>query len=197
MHVPIPAWSAEGLIPPVDTANPAGVNRAPYFVLLSDVILRFSTTPERIKILKGFMAYRAELHTAGLTSGFQWLNGSFAESIETSSQNRPPKDIDVVTFYRLPEGSSQRSLSAASPALFPVNSAAKDVLRERLSVDAFLFDLGTTGERLVNLTSYWYSLWAHQRVTLKWKGFLQIDLSPNGDAAALQLLNAPRPAPVQ
>ncbi len=191
MPVPIPSWNAQGVLPPLDMAAPASANRAPYLVLLSDLVLRFSTSPARTAILNGFLAYRAELHSLGLVDGFQWVNGSFMESIETGPRNRPPNDVDVVTFCRLPAGTSQLSLVTARPDLFPATEADHDALKARLRVDAYVQDLGTASERLVSRTSYWYSLWAHQRDTFQWKGFLQVGLSPAEDLTAAKLLLNP------
>src|SRR5437867_13022888 len=102
--VPIPPWNPEGLLPAADMANPTSANRAPYPVTLSDVVMRFHTSAERAAILTGFLDYRAALHAAGLTTGFQWLDGSFMEHIEVGARRRPPNDIDVVSFYHLPPG---------------------------------------------------------------------------------------------
>ncbi len=167
--VPIPAWNAEGLISPIDVTNPSSPNRAPYSVSLTDLVMRFSSSAERTAILLGFLDYRAELHTAGLQSGFQWLDGSFMENIETSYRNRPPRDVDVVTFYRLPAGLTQVALASLRPDLFPATAAGHDTLRARFCVDAYTQDLGTASERLVNRSTYWYSMWSHQRVSLRWK----------------------------
>lgn len=95
--VAIPEWNTLGLLPPTDPADPTSAERSPYPVALLDVILRFAISPERCKVLKGFLDYRAALHGMGLVSGFQWLDGSFTEQVETL-ERRPPKDIDVVTF---------------------------------------------------------------------------------------------------
>ena len=191
MTVPIPLWNAEGLLPAADVVDPTSGNRAPYPVSLIDVVMRFSTSKERAKILAGFLGYRAALHGAGLTVGFQWLDGSFMEHIEIGHRQRPPDDIDVVTFYRMPVGMTQMSLVAGSPGLFPETEAESDALKARYSVDAFAFSLGMSGERLVDHGAYWYGVWAHQRDTFKWKGFLQIDLAPSEDAAAHALLTPP------
>ena len=186
--VPIPVWNSEGLISPIDVTNPVSANRSPYFVSLADLVMRFSTSPERLAILRGFLGYRAELHSAGLNAGFQWIDGSFMENIETSPRNCPPGDVDVVTFYRLPVGVTQADLVAKRPDLFPGSVAERDALKARFSVHAYTQDLSTPSERLVNRSSYWYSVWSHQRDSLRWKGFLQIDLSPTDDPAALSLL---------
>lgn len=71
--VAIPQWNTLGLLPPIDPVNPTSAERSPYPMALLDVILRFATSPERCKVLKGFLDYRAALHGMGLINGFQWL----------------------------------------------------------------------------------------------------------------------------
>jgi hypothetical protein len=57
------------------------------------------------------------LHAAGIIDGFQWLDGSFLENIE-SLESRSPRDIDVVTFYYLPPNQTQKALLNGYPQLF-------------------------------------------------------------------------------
>jgi hypothetical protein len=45
-------------------------------------------------IIEGLLRLRATLRQAGLDRGFQWVNGSFTEDVETE-QRRAPNDIDV------------------------------------------------------------------------------------------------------
>jgi hypothetical protein len=189
--VAIPAWNAEGLLPPIDAAAPTSANRAPYAVTLSNFVLRFSTSPQRIEILTGFLNYRAALHAAGLTSGFQWVNGSFMEHVEICPrQNRPPNDIDVVTFYHLLSGATQATVAASASELFPSTKTEHDALKNKYKVDAYPISLASNSEQLVDRSAYWYGVWGHQRDTFKWKGFLQLDLAPAEDAAAKALLTA-------
>ncbi len=114
---------------------------------------------------------------AGLDRGFQWLDGSFAENIELI-ESRPPNDIDVVTFYRLPEGATQQSFAPRLGDLFD-----HDEVKRRYRVDAYWVDLATEPTRLVERSAYWYSMWAHRR-TDAWKGFLQVDLARVEDVVA-------------
>lgn len=81
--------------------NPTSVERSPYRVMLTDVVVHFATSSERRQILRGWLGYRAALHGMGLTDGFQWLDGSFLEQVETP-ESRPPQDMDVVTFLNPP-----------------------------------------------------------------------------------------------
>ncbi|HWO23982.1 MAG TPA: hypothetical protein VNO30_34805 [Kofleriaceae bacterium] len=177
----IPAWTADGVLPPINVAQPVSPERSPYAVSLTDYVLRFGDTPERRAILDGYLRYRAVLHAAGLVQGFQWLNGSFLEHIETI-EGRPPNDIDVVTFYHLPRGASQRQLAGKVPAL-----TDHALVKSTFHVDAYLVHLGMKPERLAGQSAYWYSVWSHRRSQL-WKGFVQVELKPDEDTAAAATL---------
>lgn len=175
--VPIPAWNSLGLLPPVDEAQPASTSRSPYPVALLDVAQRFATSPERRTVLSGLLRYRQALHAVGLIRGFQWLDGSFLEHIEVIEQ-RPPRDIDVVTFFHLPDGVTQRELASSNQLLFRPQHT-----KQLYSVDAYLVDLGMAAERLVIQSSYWYSMWSHRR-NQAWKGYVQVDLANDQDEEA-------------
>lgn len=108
----IPAWNSAGVLPPIRPGQAGhSPDRSPYSVDLSVFIDRFATSPQRITILDGLLRFRAELHSKGIVSGFQWLDGSFLEAVETL-ESRPPRDVDVVTFFELPHGEDQRSLAS-------------------------------------------------------------------------------------
>lgn len=180
--VAIPTWNAQCLIPPINELNPSAAERSPYIVSLVDFVLRFGTSTERLAVLDGLLSYRAALHGAGLTQGFQWLDGSFLEHIEVL-ESRPPNDIDVVTFYRLPAGKSQKDLLSQFPQLF-------DHQQTKVSyhVDSYLVHLGMTAERLIAQGTYWYSMWSHRR-NQTWKGYVQIDLTQTEDTSAKAALD--------
>lgn len=150
--------------------------------------MRFGSNSKRTTIIQGFLDYRSALHAAGLADGFQWLDGSFVEHLEIGSRQRPPNDIDVVTFFRLSGSSTLAEIVERSPELFPSDASEQQALKDRYKVDAYTVNLGQNANRLVDRSVYWYGLWAHQRDTFTWKGFLQIDLSPSDDAIARALL---------
>lgn len=182
--VSIPDWNAQGVIPPIDVNDPASLARSPYQVVLTDLVLKFATSPERRKILDGLLRFRAALHGVGLTIGFQWLDGSFLENVELLA-TRPPNDVDVVTFFSLPSGTvDEAALVARNPAVFNQVQA-----KATYSVDSYF--VGLDGDRisLVRMTAYWYSMWSHRR-NEAWKGFLEISLDPRDDANAAKLLLA-------
>ncbi len=94
----IPDWNLAAVVPPVRPgAQGHSPDRSPYIVSLPQIVERFATSPQRIRILRGFMAYRTELKARSISSGFQWLDGSFLEDKE-SLLGESPNDVDVVTF---------------------------------------------------------------------------------------------------
>jgi len=176
--VSIPDWNPQGVLPPNDPVDPTSAERSPYAVSLTDFVLHFGTTEKRQTILLGLLDFRAALHAAGLGNGFQWVNGSFLENIETIA-NRPPADMDVVTFFYLPQGQTQQSFASTHPDLFKHEDT-----KTRFHVDAYFVPLDDNPPAyLVERSAYWYSLWSHRR-NGQWKGYLQIDLLATDDAPA-------------
>ncbi len=179
---PIPDWDLGGRLPPFVGSPTSGNQRSPYLVGLTDMALRLGDTATRRKLLNGLLDYRANLHAADLRDGFQWVNGSFVENTE-QRDHRAPNDIDVVTFMRLPRGQSQAGLAEANPSLFD-----QDANRNLYGVDTYTVVLDTHDPIfLVRVASYWNSVWSHDR-RLQWKGYLEINLSGDEDAAARAVL---------
>ena len=141
--------------------------------------MRFSTSPERRAILKGYLGYRAQLHRIGFANGFQWIDGSFLENVETI-ECRVPQDIDIVSFVHTPGGLNltEEDVQLFDPA----------VTKPRFHVDAYVIEMNqVTPRELASWSAYWYSVWSHRR-THVWKGFLQVELAPIEDAEALAWL---------
>ena len=179
----IPAWDAMGVLPPIRPGEPGNSpDRSPYMIDLPSLVDRFATSPERVNILDGLLRFRTALHQAGIVSGFQWFDGSFLEDVEML-ESRPPKDMDVVTFFHLPEGQDQCSLIQRHKALFDPEQT-----KENYAMDAYPVVLGQpTDQWQVKRVTYWYSMWSHRRNGL-WKGFVEVDLDPAQDASARALL---------
>lgn len=177
--VAIPEWNVLGLIPPIDPELPTNPQRSPYPVTLLDVVMRFSTSVERRTILAGFLEYRTALHRVGIVEGFQWLDGSFMEDVETL-ERRAPLDIDVVTFLHVP--------SDFAPSEDDLAALEHDAAKSQFHVDSYFVELNELPpEALIAQSAYWYSMWSHRR-NQAWKGFLQIDLNHSDDAQAKQWL---------
>lgn len=179
----IPLWTSAGVLPPVDVIEPTSQARSPYRITLTDLVLRFATSVDRCRILDGLLRYRKALHSAGLSKGFQWVDGSFLENVELI-RGRSPGDIDVVTFFELPSGTTEFDLDREHPNLFD-----HAFVKATYFVDSYPQNLDTPPNELVWWSSYWYGVWSHQRDSLLWKGFLSIDLDIADDLdASLQLV---------
>ena len=121
----IPDWNSQGVLPPIRPgAGGDSTERAPYRVSLQQLVERFAISPARAATLRGFLDYRAALHAAGVIVGFQWVDGSFVENIE-ALEGRQPNDVDVMTFYTVPEASHDN--------LFDISSAETE---SALHIDA-------------------------------------------------------------
>jgi len=178
----IPDWNITGLIPSIMPGVAGHSNeRSPYSATSLEIIDRFTSTKERYLILKGFLEYRQALYNNGVTDGFQWLNGSFMQDIERQ-ENRPPNDIDIVTFFVLPENLDTNAMEKMEK-LFNT-----DITKDEYKVDAYPFVLNhqiTAPD--IKMISYWYSMWSHTRDGI-WKGFAQVALSVTDDQVALSSL---------
>lgn len=177
-----PLWNDMGLIPPIDEAEPTSSVRSPYEMDIIRFVTMFAITPVRKRILLGFLEFRQTLYLSGICDGFQWLNGSFSENIELI-EHRPPNDIDVVTFFNLPDGVTEDIVFNRNPQIFD-----HEYVKSTHFVDSYFQSLQMPGAQLVSSTVYWYSMWAHKR-DWSWKGFLQVPLSPGLDGAAFTILN--------
>lgn len=176
----IPEWDANGVLPPVFSCSGTDI-RSPYETDTVKLVERFATSKERCKILSGLLEYREALYQSGITTGFQWLDGSFMEQVEVL-ESRTPRDIDVVSFLNL-NNLNQQDLLQANGNLFE-----QQQVKARYAVDAYFIQIGIDLDKtLINRIAYWYSMWAHRRNGV-WKGFLQVDFDPSKDAEARMLL---------
>ena len=180
----VPDWDEDGIIPPVDPNDPASFNRSPYRTSLVDVVARFGSTQSRRELLSGLLDFRAALHGAGLTRGFQWIDGSFVEDVE-SSRGRAPGDIDVAAFVYLPEGHTEESFARAFPDFFNPSAMKWD-----FGIDAYLAAVNLNDlETIARRAAYWHDIWSHTREGLR-KGYAQVDLDPREDEVARAALDA-------
>ncbi len=174
----VPSWTKEGVISPVNDDGASGSvsrERSPYEVTFKSFASHFATSQERKAILKGFLSFRRKIYSVGIVSGFQWVDGSFVENVE-QLESRSPGDVDVVTFFDLPNQTVWEKFKENFAEFFhPENS------KKKFLVDAYYVQLNDRDPySLVRDAAYWYSMWAHRR-SRQWKGFLQIPLSQEED----------------
>ena len=180
--MPIPAFTIDGVIPPFVGANGPGgssQNSTPFVATSVEVVSRLGGTPLRAGILKDWLEHRRLLRALGVTSGFQWLDGSFVEAKE-------PNDIDVVTFFRRPDAALSAPeievLLRENPEVF-----SRRVIRSKRALDAFFVDLDATSEAIVDQSRYYFGLFSHRREDFLWKGMLKISLADDDDLALAML----------
>ena len=191
----IPDHGHDGVLPPfIPGAEPHERGAmAPYRAELFEFVERFSTSGERLQILRGLVRYRDALREIGVIAGFQWLDGSFVEDCERI-RLRAPNDIDLITFAPRPESYADlgawRELVHSRPDLFD-----PETTKEEFKCDAYFVDLLVHPIHLVNQTRYWFGLFSHQRETYLWKGLIEVPFTAddrdvsrllsreNGDAA--------------
>ncbi|MGC8490376.1 MAG: DUF6932 family protein [Syntrophobacteraceae bacterium] len=184
----IPEPNQSGVLPPFHPGStPASRGAmAPYRVALIDVAQRFGNNETRKKILTGLVSYRSLLRKEGISSGFQWVDGSFVEQSERVL-GRPPGDVDIITFAARPERyrdpAAWREFILSRPDIFnPIQ------IKTQYLCDAYFVDLSTNPIFLVNQTKYWFGLFSHQRETFLWKGMLEVPIDEDdADVSAFLL----------
>ena len=169
----IPSFNHSGVLPPFVGDAHSELGRSPYLTDLSTIGRLLVTTDIRREIFEGLLKYRSALRAAGIAEGFQWIDGSFVEAVELTRQ-RPPGDIDVVTFGRRPPGMSDEAWATMVKGRSDLFRAKET--KRLYKCDAYFVDMGVASDWLVIQTAYWSSLFSHQRETFLWKGMLQIDL---------------------
>jgi len=185
----IPALSQSGLLPPfLPNAGPTqSAAMAPYKATVAEVVSRFANTQERETILRGLLSYRQLLRDAGITSGFQWIDGSYVEDCERR-RNRAPGDVDVVTFAERPTSHLDDAAWGAFVRRNQGRLFDRASIKRQYSCDAFYEDLCLPSRVIVSRARYWFGLFSHERATFLWKGLIEIPLQAD-DQAALALLN--------
>lgn len=184
MSNPIPLFDHNLVLPP-HIGNPTRKEDiSPYKCTSIELCERFAITTKRIEILKGFLSFRRKLNDLGLIIGFQWLDGSFLEDIETR-ESRPPNDLDLVTIYWGYNSAFQVDLIGKFPEFADSNLSKNNYI-----LDHYPFDAEYSPVFTVDFARYWVQLFSHNRDSV-WKGMLQISLNTqDDDNKALEYLNA-------
>lgn len=179
-------WNIHGVVSPIaEGENGGSQNRSPYLIDIVSFVSQFAFSSERITILLKLLDYRQAIYRANIDTGFQWINGSFTEDVERL-RNRPPNDIDLVTFIHDNNIEPNEQWVESHSYIFN-NEQVKDVY----NVDSYWVNMDEISKpQLAKYATYWYSMWSHQRVTNIWKGFYQISLTPQDDIIARQWLDS-------
>jgi hypothetical protein len=184
----IPPFNHSNVLPPFLGEQLSQELASPYRTSALELAQRLGSSAERRALLVRFFALRRTLRDAGFATGFMWIDGSFAEDVETH-RGTPPQDIDVVFFTRAPTdcetAQKVRERMDANPELF-----VRERCKQQFNCDFFIIDLNKAPEKLVAETRYWYGLFSHRRGDLVWKGMLEVPMDSD-DAGALAMLDNP------
>ncbi len=185
----IPAFdSISNTLPPHLGTGGQVASLWPYDCTVEEVCDRFGTSQERTTILEGFLSLREEFFKAGV-QGFQWLDGSFVEDIETQ-EGRHPGDMDVVSFILTP--GDPVVLAATINALNPL-LLDRTFTKATYHIDHFWVALGSPAEKIVELTRYTGATYLQHRRDRSWKGMLRVNLSDPADDAAAKIVLSNKP----
>ena len=179
----IPPYNHNLVLPPFIGDVTLPVNQSPYPCEIVEFCHYFSTSPCRISILKGLVAFRLACVAQGIR-GRQWIDGSFVENIE-KSESRDPNDVDVLSLiYALDKNDQERIVREFPEFVNPKLS------KKIFHVDHYHFTINMTAENTIACVKYWNMLFSHNRRGV-WKGMLEIPLYPNdvNDRKALEFLN--------
>lgn len=143
---------------------------------MEEVVTRFASSKQRQDILKGLLRYRRQLRHLGLGAEFQWLAGSFVED-----PGREPRDVDVVTFYKLTSGQLGDLRNDPQRWQDLQKLADNQSTKAAFLCDAYLVNMSSPGAALVSQVHYWYGLFSHQRGSFAWKGMLEVRVESADD----------------
>ena len=178
-----PPRDPSGLLPAFHPADFTGSTRSPYFATLDDLLSIFGGTNARLTPFSSFLDYRQRLHQVDVIQGYQWLAGSLVEDIE-SRQSRASGDLDLVTYYRVPDSTDEASLFNQYADIFP-----PDAVRRRRSIYAYFVPRNAMEPPLIErYHDYWHDLWSHTGRGEP-KGFVYLDLSPSNDSTLQSQVN--------
>lgn len=175
----IPPFSASGVLPAFIDASPTvPAKRSPYTTDMFQLVERFCTSAHRAKLLLGLNSYRRHLSEGGFASGYQWIDGSFVEDVETT-RGRPPSDIDVVTLFNRPikyQVSVDLWDSDYRATLHEAYFSTQH-MKPRYYCDTYSIDLDADQSSLVDHTMYWGGLFTDIKGSTEKKGIVRVPLA--------------------
>lgn len=185
----IPSFNASLVLPPFTGDDPGQrATMSPYQTDILAFVRRFATSTQRTALLVGLLDYRKTLRSAGVASGFQWIDGSFVENVEVT-RGRPPGDIDLVTFAPAPDMGKYATDEEFDAWVGKYGGLFDpDQAKSKFGCEAFFIDMLKRPDLLIDDTRYWFGLFSHQRDTSLWKGMIQVPINSNDDEARAYLV---------
>jgi hypothetical protein len=180
----IPPFNLSNVLPPYTGTKPTErASCSPYRIKTSELVSRFATSSDRIRLLNGLLDLRQALRGVGIVSGEQWIDGSFVENVEVI-RGRAPGDVDVVTFAARPvlDDVRWRQTINANLDIFDSKRA-----KSKFGCDHYFLDTLKRPELLIADTTYFYGLFSHQRASALWKGMLALPIVSDDELARAML----------
>lgn len=184
--MPIPDFDHNNVLPPFINGRPGILtNHSPYICTIQEFCEKFATTEVRIELLTKFVEFRLKVHESEITSGFQWVDGSFLEDKE-KALNKDPNDIDVATFFQVSSPNTEDKIKNEFPE-FINRGLAKD----NYMLDNLLIHITPLAPYdLIRNTNFISKLFSYSRRGVH-KGMVEIHLNtPTNDKAALEYLKS-------
>lgn len=167
--MPLPTFNPGNVLPPFVGHWPAApLGFSPYPATIREVAAYLTATPERRRILLGFLRLRRELRNLGFAIANQWLDGSFCENVE-ALEGRAPGDIDVMSFLTHP----LQNDAHAFPLLVNANLDVFDHDRCKAMYHCDHYMMGMANGVSIQQICYWNAVFSHRRNGL-WKGYVNV-----------------------
>jgi hypothetical protein len=184
--VPIPPFGPSGILPTYLGGNPGGTDRSPYAATVVELVERIQTSGARKVLLRGLVAYRQHILSDGYDRGYQFIDGSFVEDVETI-RGQPPGDIDVLSFLVRPQKyvKDPHAWEAVGKQFWLAEVRGRATNKARFSLDTVAVMLDEANYRHY---TYWHGLFSEQRRSFAPKGYIVINLDPAADRVALAIL---------
>lgn len=183
--MPIPDFDHNNVLPPFINGSPGNAaNHSPYVCSILEFCEKFATTEIRIDLLTNFIKFRIKIHESEITSGFQWVDGSFLEDKE-KILGEDPSDIDVATFFQVTSPNTVDKINSDFPEFFQ-----RKLAKNKYKLDHLLIHVPALNPyQLIRNTNFISKLFSYSRRGV-YKGMVEIHLnSIHEDRLALDYLN--------
>lgn len=183
--MPIPDFDHNNVLPPFINGSPGtAANHSPYVCSILEFCEKFATTEIRINLLINFIKFRIKIHESEITSGFQWVDGSFLEDKEKILK-KGPDDIDVATFFEVTSPNTRNKIESEFPEFIQ-----RELAKNNYKIDHLLIHIPALPPyHLIRSTNFISKLFSYSRRGV-YKGMVEIHLnSISEDMVALEYLN--------
>lgn len=180
----IPPFDHNHVLPPLMGDAYNRHNYSPYKCEIMEFCQHFSTSPERIDILKGFVDFRRLCLENGIT-GRQWIGGPFVEDTAEAGHGEPQLILVTTLIEAHSQEEADRIMADFPEFVNPMLSA------KRYRVDHYVFVTNQEPEEIISWTNFWIQYFGHNDLGV-WKGMLEIPLCgrDTDDQMARSFLNS-------